>query len=231
MWVAFLNLAAAYVFVQGLTLVFVETKKGADLLEDYLCRQGLVATSIHGDRSQQERERALAMFRSGKTPILVATDVAARGLDIPNVTHVINFDLPNDIDDYVHRIGRTGRAGKKGVATALFCREKDSGLAKSLVETLAETNQEVPHWLSSIADRAIAYGTSKRNRGRFGSRDIRKDCEIFFLVGCGLTVVSDGGHHSNNRGGSHWDNSHGNHYQNRGSYNGYRELRMRRGKK
>lgn len=200
--------------INGLTLVFVETKKGADLLEDYLCRQGLVATSIHGDRSQQERERALAMFRSGKTPILVATDVAARGLDIPNVTHVINFDLPNDIDDYVHRIGRTGRAGKKGVATALFCREKDSGLAKALVETLAETNQEVPHWLSSIADRAIPYGASKRNRGRFGGRDFRKDY---------------GGHHSNNRGGSHWDNSHGNHYQNRGSYNGYRAYGQRGG--
>ena len=155
-------------------MVFVETRKGADLLEDYLCRKGLVATSIHGDRSQQERERALAMFRSGKTPILVATDVAARGLDIPNVTHVINFDLPNDIDDYVHRIGRTGRAGKKGLATALFSREKDSGLAKALVETLAETNQEVPQWLSAVADRAVPYGASKR-RGRFGGRDFRKD--------------------------------------------------------
>lgn len=155
----------------------METKKGADLLEDYLCRQGVVANSIHGDRSQQERERALAMFRSGKTPVLVATDVAARGLDIPNVTHVINFDLPNDIDDYVHRIGRTGRAGKKGLATALFCREKDSGLAKALVETLAETNQEVPQWLSAVADRAIPYGASKR-RGRFGGRDYRKDCMI-----------------------------------------------------
>lgn len=158
-------------------MVFVETKKGADLLEDFLCRQGLIATSIHGDRSQQERERALATFRSGKTPILVATDVAARGLDIPNVTHVINFDLPNDIDDYVHRIGRTGRAGKKGLATGLFCREKDSGLAKALVETLAETNQEVPEWLGIVADRAIPYGAPKRRGGRFGGRDFRKDCK------------------------------------------------------
>lgn len=189
--------------IDGLTLVFVETKKGADLLEDYLCRQGVVANSIHGDRSQQERERALAMFRSGKTPVLVATDVAARGLDIPNVTHVINFDLPNDIDDYVHRIGRTGRAGKKGLATALFCREKDSGLAKALVETLAETNQEVPQWLSAVADRAIPYGASKR-RGRFGGRDYRKDY---------------GGHGSNNRGASQWDGHYGNPYQGRMMYN------------
>lgn len=80
--------------------------------------------------------QALRSFRSGRTPILVATDVAARGLDIPHVTHVINFDLPTDIDDYVHRIGRTGRAGKKGLATAFFS-EKDTGLSKSLAELLA----------------------------------------------------------------------------------------------
>ena len=78
---------------------------------------------------------ALRSFRSGRTPILVSTDVAARGLDIPHVTHVINFDLPNDIDDYVHRIGRTGRAGKKGLATA-FLSDKDSNLAKPLAELL-----------------------------------------------------------------------------------------------
>jgi ATP-dependent RNA helicase DDX3X len=83
--------------------VFVETKKGADSLEEFLCREGFRATSIHGDRSQREREDALRAFRSGNCPVLVATDVAARGLDIPNVAHVINFDMPNDIDDYVHR--------------------------------------------------------------------------------------------------------------------------------
>ena len=80
--------------------------------------------------------QALRSFRSGRTPILVATDVAARGLDIPHVTHVINFDLPPDIDDYVHRIGRTGRAGKKGLATAFFT-DKDMGLARPLVELLS----------------------------------------------------------------------------------------------
>ena len=79
--------------------------------------------------------QALRSFRSGRTPILVATDVAARGLDIPHVTHVINFDLPNDIDDYVHRIGRTGRAGKKGLATAFFS-DKDANIAKPLAELL-----------------------------------------------------------------------------------------------
>ena len=79
--------------------------------------------------------QALRSFRSGRTPILVATDVAARGLDIPHVTHVINFDLPSDIDDYVHRIGRTGRAGKKGLATAFFT-DKDAGISKGLAELL-----------------------------------------------------------------------------------------------
>jgi len=128
--------------VEGLTLVFVETKRAADILEHSLSSQGLPASSIHGDRSQYEREHALAQFRAGRTRILVATDVAARGLDIPNVAHVINCvlqemglsewgsaqlrvasfadDFPSDIDNYVHRIGRTGRAGRKGVATAFI---------------------------------------------------------------------------------------------------------------
>ena len=103
--------------VPGLTLVFVETKRSADAIEDFLYREGLPATSIHGDRSQREREAALASFKNGRTPVLVATDVAARGLDIDNVVHVINYDMPTDIDNYVHRIGRTGRAGNKGLAT------------------------------------------------------------------------------------------------------------------
>eukprot|EP01025_Chloroclados_australasicus_P025440 TRINITY_DN2542_c0_g1_i10.p1 TRINITY_DN2542_c0_g1~~TRINITY_DN2542_c0_g1_i10.p1 ORF type:complete len:725 (-),score=122.60 TRINITY_DN2542_c0_g1_i10:2995-5169(-) len=162
--------------VEGLTLVFVETKKGADQLENFLLQNGFAATSIHGDRSQQEREFALRSFRSGRTPILVATDVAARGLDIPHVTHVINYDLPTDIDDYVHRIGRTGRAGKKGLATALFS-EKDNGLARALVETLSETNQDVPSWLKAVASSSAPYGAKNKRSGsgKFGGRDFRRD--------------------------------------------------------
>lgn len=101
--------------------------------------------------------QALRSFRSGRTPVLVATDVAARGLDIPHVTHVINFDLPSDIDDYVHRIGRTGRAGKKGLATAFFT-DKDQAIAKPLADMLAETNQEVPGWLQNFAARGSSFG-------------------------------------------------------------------------
>ncbi|XP_010549900.1 PREDICTED: DEAD-box ATP-dependent RNA helicase 37 [Tarenaya hassleriana] len=160
---------------QALTLVFVETKKGADSLEHWLCMNGFPATSIHGDRSQQEREVALRSFKSGRTPILVATDVAARGLDIPHVAHVVNFDLPNDIDDYVHRIGRTGRAGKSGLATAFF-NENNLSMARPLADLMQEANQEVPAWLTRYASRA-SYGGGKNRRsgGRFGGRDFRRE--------------------------------------------------------
>ena len=97
-------------------LVFGETKYGVQKLADMLTKAGLPAEAIHGNKSQPQRQRALKNFRDGKVKILVATDVAARGLDIPNVSHVINFDQPNNYEDYIHRIGRTGRAGKKGNA-------------------------------------------------------------------------------------------------------------------
>ena len=85
---------------EGLILIFVETKRVCDQLEDILCSKGFPACSIHGDKSQNERESALRSFRSGNTPVMVATDVASRGLDIPNVTNVVNYDLPTNIDDY-----------------------------------------------------------------------------------------------------------------------------------
>ncbi|KAJ9558926.1 hypothetical protein OSB04_013540 [Centaurea solstitialis] len=159
---------------QPLTLVFVETKKGADSLEHWLYSNGFPATTIHGDRSQPEREQALRSFKSGNTPILVATDVAARGLDIPHVSHVVNFDLPNDIDDYVHRIGRTGRAGKSGLATAFF-NENNMSLAKGLADLIQESNQEVPAWLTRYASRPSYGGKNRRSGGRFGGRDFRKE--------------------------------------------------------
>lgn len=165
----------------GLTLIFVETKRMADTLSDFLLSQNFPATSIHGDRTQRERERALDMFRSGRCPVMVATAVAARGLDIPNVTHVISYDLPTDIDDYVHRIGRTGRAGNTGIATA-FLNRGNKGVVRDLLELLKEANQEIPGWLETLA-REGSYGGgggSGRGRGRgrgghqAGGRDIRK---------------------------------------------------------
>ncbi|KAG5653316.1 ATP-dependent RNA helicase ded1 [Sphagnurus paluster] len=152
----------------GLTLVFVETKRMADMLSDFLMGNNLPATSIHGDRTQREREMALQTFRTGRTPILVATAVAARGLDIPNVTHVVNYDLPSDIDDYVHRIGRTGRAGNTGVSTAFFNRG-NRNIVRELVELLREANQEIPQWLETVAHEA-SFGGGGGYRGRGGGR-------------------------------------------------------------
>uniref|UniRef100_A0ACD5W4K6 Uncharacterized protein n=1 Tax=Avena sativa TaxID=4498 RepID=A0ACD5W4K6_AVESA len=185
---------------QALTLVFVETKRGADSLENWLCTNGFPATSIHGDRNQQEREYALRSFKSGQTPILVATDVAARGLDIPHVAHVVNFDLPNDIDDYVHRIGRTGRAGKSGLATAFF-NDNNSSMAKSLADLMTESNQEVPAWLTRYAARpSYGGGGGGRNRrgggggSRFGGRDFRKESSSFGKGGGADYGGSSGGY-------------------------------------
>ncbi|EPQ56663.1 DEAD-domain-containing protein [Gloeophyllum trabeum ATCC 11539] len=151
----------------GLTLVFVETKRMADMLSEFLMGNNLPATSIHGDRTQREREMALQTFRTGRTPIMVATAVAARGLDIPNVTHVINYDLPSDIDDYVHRIGRTGRAGNTGVSTAFFNRG-NRNIVRDLLELLREANQEIPGWLETVAHETSGFGGSSRGRGRGG---------------------------------------------------------------
>ncbi|KAF8094735.1 hypothetical protein N665_0354s0024 [Sinapis alba] len=178
---------------QALTLVFVETKRGADSLENWLCINGFPATSIHGDRSQQEREVALKSFKSGRTPILVATDVAARGLDIPHVAHVVNFDLPNDIDDYVHRIGRTGRAGKSGLATAFF-NDGNTSMARSLSELMQEANQEVPAWLTRYASRSsFGGGKNKRSGGRFGGRDFRREGSYSRGGGGGSNYYGGGG--------------------------------------
>lgn len=165
----------------SLTLVFVETKRGADQLETFLFHEGYPATSIHGDRHQREREQALSSFRSGSHPILVATAVAARGLDIPNVKHVVNFDMPTDIEEYVHRIGRTGRVGHTGLATSFF-NDKNRNVARDLMDILAEAKQEVPPWLESMAFQAQQHAAVKRNQkggGRyggagFGGRDYRQ---------------------------------------------------------
>ncbi|XP_063725837.1 ATP-dependent RNA helicase DDX3X-like isoform X1 [Symsagittifera roscoffensis] len=164
-----------------LTLIFVETKRGADALEDFLYREKFPVASIHGDRTQREREQALNSFKQGETPILVATAVAARGLDISNVKHVINFDLPSDFDEYVHRIGRTGRVGNTGLATSFF-NDKNVNIVRDLVDLLKEAKQDCPDWLQTMAvekQRANYYKSqTSRGRGgggnRFGGRDYRQ---------------------------------------------------------
>uniref|UniRef100_A0A8C2P9B2 RNA helicase n=1 Tax=Capra hircus TaxID=9925 RepID=A0A8C2P9B2_CAPHI len=157
------------------TMVFVETKKKADFIATFLCQEKISTTSIHGDREQREREQALGDFRCGKCPVLVATSVAARGLDIENVQHVINFDLPSTIDEYVHRIGRTGRCGNTGRAISFFDLESDSHLAQPLVKVLSDAQQDVPAWLEEIAFSTYGPGFSGNARGNvFASVDTRK---------------------------------------------------------
>ncbi|XP_077792500.1 putative ATP-dependent RNA helicase DDX4 isoform X3 [Podarcis muralis] len=156
------------------TMVFVETKKKADFIATFLCQENIATTSIHGDREQREREEALYYFRSGKCPVLVATSVAARGLDIENVQHVINFDLPSTIDEYVHRIGRTGRCGNIGKATSFFDANSDSPIAQPLVKVLADAQQEVPVWLEEIACTSGGIGFSSPRGNMFASVDSRK---------------------------------------------------------
>ncbi|XP_029156936.1 LOW QUALITY PROTEIN: ATP-dependent RNA helicase vasa-like [Nylanderia fulva] len=161
------------------TLVFVEQKRHTDFIAAFLSESNFPTTSIHGDRLQREREEALSDFKRGKMSILVATAVAARGLDIKNVAHVINFDLPKTIDEYVHRIGRTGRVGNRGKATSFFDSSTDMPLTGDLVTKLKQTGQAVPGWLESGGgggSRTFAPGRGSR---RFGGEDIRGNNDAY----------------------------------------------------
>jgi ATP-dependent RNA helicase RhlE len=119
-------------------LIFTRTKRGADRVAKYLDGAGLKADSIHGDKSQGQRERALAAFKAGSVRALVATDIAARGIDVDAVSHVVNFDLPNVPESYVHRIGRTARAGADGVAISLVA-DDERGLLKDIQKVTRQT--------------------------------------------------------------------------------------------
>ena len=114
-----------------LALIFVRTKRGADRLVKRLGSNGIKAVAMHGNKSQSQRERALAAFDSGKVDALVATDVAARGIDVDGISHVINFDPPGDCDAYQHRVGRTARAGRAGVGVTLVRHEEAAKSARS----------------------------------------------------------------------------------------------------
>src|SRR5574337_290912 len=130
-----LHVLAAYSRLQ--TLVFARTKHGSDKLCRYLEQHGFRAAAIHGNKSQNQRTRALADFKRGSTTILVATDIAARGLDIDQLPAVVNYDLPMVAQDYVHRIGRTGRAGAEGLALSLVSREEE-GLLRDIQKLLKQ---------------------------------------------------------------------------------------------
>ncbi|ROT63942.1 vasa-like protein [Penaeus vannamei] len=153
-------------------LVFVEQKRVADFVGTYLCEKKFRATTMHGDRYQAQREQALSEFRTGVHNILVATAVAARGLDIKGIGVVVNYDLPKDIDEYVHRIGRTGRLGNRGLSISFYDDETDACLTKDLVKVLSEANQTIPDWLTQKAN-ASGHAQTYHGSGLFASSDIR----------------------------------------------------------
>lgn len=158
----------------GRTLVFCRTKHGADRIVRHLDEASIPSSAIHGNKSQSQRERALADFRSGRRKILVATDIAARGIDVDGVTHVVNFDLPNMPESYVHRIGRTARAGAEGSAIS-FCDAEERAYLRD-IEKL--TRQHIPHEdhrlpatvLAEENERASKPARSKRPGGKPASR-------------------------------------------------------------
>ncbi|KAL8545802.1 hypothetical protein ACS0TY_005792 [Phlomoides rotata] len=141
-------------------IIFCSTKKMCDQLAGNLNNQ-FGAAAIHGDKSQDERDYVLQQFRTGRSPVLVATDVAARGLDVKDIRVVINYDFPTGIEDYVHRIGRTGRAGATGVAYS-FLSDKDSRHASELVKILEGANQNVPSEVRDMASNGGGMGGGRR---------------------------------------------------------------------
>jgi ATP-dependent RNA helicase RhlE len=159
---------------RGRTLVFVRTKRGADRLAKQLARVStLTVAAMHGDKSQSQRERALAQFESGRIDTLVATDVAARGIDVRDVTHVINFDAPAASEDYVHRVGRTARAGADGVGITFVLDDQVRDVV-SMVAGLG-LHRELEAGGLSVSARAtstpaMSGGSARRRRGRSGRR-------------------------------------------------------------
>jgi ATP-dependent RNA helicase DBP3 len=145
-------------------LIFVLYKREAPKIEGLLKRQNYKVASIHGDMSQVQRIASLASFKDGTCPLLVATDVAARGLDIPDVEYVINYSFPLTIEDYVHRIGRTGRAGKTGISFTMFT-SQDKLRAAELVGILREANSDIPPALMKLS----SYGTKKQEHALYGA--------------------------------------------------------------
>ncbi|XP_059670133.1 ATP-dependent RNA helicase-like protein DB10 isoform X2 [Cornus florida] len=150
-------------------IIFCSTKKMCDQLARNLSRQ-FGATAIHGDKSQGERDHVLSQFRTGRSPVLVATDVAARGLDVKDIRVVVNYDFPTGVEDYVHRIGRTGRAGATGIAYTFFC-DQDSKHASDLIKVLEGANQRVPVEIRDMASHGGGMGRSRRWGSGSGGRD------------------------------------------------------------
>ena len=157
---------------RGLALVFVRTKRGADRLAQRLARHDVRAIAMHGDKTQAAREKALAHFEAGKVTTLIATDVAARGLDLSDITHVINFDPPEDEKAYTHRVGRTGRAGRSGTGVTLVLPDQQAEVSR-----VARLNGHTEKWQETgmkTAAPKLVYSSKRRNSKWGPSRPRRK---------------------------------------------------------
>jgi superfamily II DNA/RNA helicase len=151
---------------RGLALVFVRTKRGADRLVRKLDPHGVRAVAMHGDKTQAAREKALARFESGKVSTLVATDVAARGLDLDQVTHVINFDPPAEGKDYVHRVGRTGRAGRDGTGITLVLPDQQADVSR--VAALLGHAEQFEREGMEVAPPRLVYSSPRGRNSKWG---------------------------------------------------------------
>ncbi|GFR59720.1 ATP-dependent RNA helicase abstrakt [Elysia marginata] len=138
-------------------LIFAEKKQDVDAIHEYLLLKGVEAVAIHGGKDQEERSRSVEEFKKGEKDVLVATDVASKGLDFEGIQHVINYDMPEDIENYVHRIGRTGRKGQKGVATTFVNKSVDESILLDLKHLLIEANQKVPAFLATLESETEKY--------------------------------------------------------------------------
>ncbi|EZA51431.1 putative ATP-dependent RNA helicase DDX43 [Ooceraea biroi] len=157
---------------QDKVIIFFGKKAKVDDVSSDLAIANIDCQSIHGDREQQDREQALEDLKTGTVQILLATDVASRGIDIEDITHVLNYDFPRDIEEYVHRVGRTGRAGRTGESITFMTR-KDWSHAKQLINILEEASQEIPEELYKMAERYDAW-KEKKGSDRFDGRSNRR---------------------------------------------------------
>ena len=161
-------------------LIFVESKQEADDIHEYLMLKGVEAVAIHGGKDQAEREYAIQCFKVGSKDVLIGTDVASKGLDFPEIQHVINYDMPKEIENYVHRIGRTGRCGKTGVATTFINKSCDETILLDLKHLLLEAKQRIPPVLATLED--------PNDAGGIGGDDQTKGCA--FCGGLGHRVAT-----------------------------------------
>jgi ATP-dependent RNA helicase RhlE len=150
-------------------IVFTRTKHGANRVAEHLSKTGVASEAIHGNKSQNARQRALENFRSGKARVLVATDIAARGIDIDHITHVINYELPQEPESYVHRIGRTARAGGEGIAIS-FCDQSERGLLRDIERIIRMKIEVVPHDLPDLTPDQLKAMEERRQTHGHGHR-------------------------------------------------------------